>query len=263
MRDWRSYDDVAETYERVHAPRFAELARDLVELAGVTRGQRVLDVGTGTGVGAEAAILAGAAVVGLDASTGMLEVGRRQRATIPFVAGRAIDLPFTNARFDVVTGNLVIGHFTKYQTALFDMIRVLKPGGRLALSAWADRRDNLQDAWIELAESVVPRDVLRSALDKAYPWGDHFADRERLEQALVDADLRHVRTEKRRYQFRYGRDEYVEGLSTFTVGRFLREMLGEEGFASFMDRAKAAFSERFADPLNDFRDATLAIATKP
>jgi ubiquinone/menaquinone biosynthesis C-methylase UbiE len=262
MQDWRSYDDVAETYERVHAPRFSDVARDLVELVGVSAGQRVLDVGTGTGVGAEAAATAGATVVGLDASPGMLAVGRRRRDGIRFVAGKAIDLPFPDGTFDVVTANLVIGHFTRYQTALYDMIRVLKPGGRLALSSWADNRDNLQETWLKLAESVVPRDVLRSALNKAYPWGEHFADRARLEQALLDADLRHVRTEQRRYQFRYARDEYVDGLSAFTVGRFLREMLGDEGFASFMDRARAAFAEEFADPLNDFRYAILAVATK-
>jgi ubiquinone/menaquinone biosynthesis C-methylase UbiE len=262
MQDWRSYDDVAETYERVHAPRFSEVARDLVELAGVSAGQRVLDVGTGTGVGAEAAAATGATVVGLDASPGMLAVGRRQRSSIRFVAGEAIDLPFADDTYDVVTGNLVIGHFTRYNTAIPDMIRVLKPGGQLALSSWADTRDNLQDTWIALAESVVPREVLRSAMNEAYPWGEHFTDRARLEQALLDADLRHVRTESRRYRFRYARDEYVDGLSAFTVGRFLREMLGDEGFASFMDRARATFAEQFADPLNDFRDANLAVATK-
>ena len=49
MEDWRSYDDVAETYGRVHAPRFAEAARDLVKALGIVEGERVLDVGTGTG----------------------------------------------------------------------------------------------------------------------------------------------------------------------------------------------------------------------
>ena len=55
MDDWRSYDRTAETYERIHAPRFVEPARDLVALAGVRAGAKVLDVGTGTGVAAEVA----------------------------------------------------------------------------------------------------------------------------------------------------------------------------------------------------------------
>ena len=60
MNDWRSYDGVAEVYERVHAPRFVAVARDLLALAGVSAGARVLDVGTGTGVAAAAAAAAGA-----------------------------------------------------------------------------------------------------------------------------------------------------------------------------------------------------------
>ena len=79
MSDWRTYDDVAETYERVHATRFAEVARDLVEQMRLTDGARVLDVGTGTGVAAQVAADAGAQVVGIDESLGMLRVARRER----------------------------------------------------------------------------------------------------------------------------------------------------------------------------------------
>ena len=53
MSDWRTYDDVAEIYERVHAPRFAEVARDLLALAQLEPPSRVLDIGTGTGIAAQ------------------------------------------------------------------------------------------------------------------------------------------------------------------------------------------------------------------
>src|SRR5437867_9412031 len=76
MDDWRSYDDVARTYERVHAPRFAEPAGDLLAMAGVHAGLRLLDIGTGTGVAAEVARSLGADAVGVDASLEMLRVGR-------------------------------------------------------------------------------------------------------------------------------------------------------------------------------------------
>jgi ubiquinone/menaquinone biosynthesis C-methylase UbiE len=262
MNDWRSYDDVAETYERVHAPRLLEVARELVAYAQIGDGSRVLDVGTGTGVAAEAALEAGARVVGIDPSVAMLRVGLRERPAIPFAAAEAIDLPFRNGPFDAVTGNFVLSHFRRYETALFDMIRVLKPGGRLALTSWSDVKDDLQATWGELVESIVPREMLEPVWAAAAPWHSRFTDRQAVEQALIDAGLRRVRTEHRRFQFHYTLDDYLAGQEIWATGRFVKEMLGEKGWPPFQARARATFAERFADPLNDFRDVILAIGTK-
>ncbi len=46
-------------------------------------------------------------------------------------------------------------------------------------------------------------------------------------------------------------------------GRLVRSMLGEPGFADFQRRARAVFAERFADPVNDFREVLFATGTKP
>jgi len=261
--DWRSYDDVAETYERVHAPRFAEPASDLVSLAGVTGGMRVLDVGTGTGVAAETAATAGALPVGVDRSQGMLAVGRRARPHLRLVAADAIDLPFPAAAFDVVVSNFVLAQFTKAETALHDIVRVLRPGGALAVSVWTDRLDELQRAWTDLALQVVPKDLLTDAMKRAQPGRERFADKTHLHEALYRAGLERIAVEPRRYRFTYGLEEYVDGLGAFATGRFVRSMLGDAGWASFLDRAKAAFRERFADPLGDSRDVLVAVAYKP
>lgn len=262
-RDWRSYDDVAETYERIHAPRLAEPARDLVTLAQIEPGARVLDVGTGTGVAAEAALAAGASVVGIDESLGMLRVARGSRPDLHLAAAQAIDLPFAGGAFDAVIGNFVIAHFTKYETALHELLRVLRPGGRMAFTAWADSLDELTRTWMELVEGVVPRAILTPAMDQRLPWRDRFRDREGLQEAVMDAGLRTVRTEVRRYRFRYGLDEYVEGLTTWATGRFVRSMLGERAFANLLQRARTVFAERFSDPVNDFREVVFAVGVKP
>jgi ubiquinone/menaquinone biosynthesis C-methylase UbiE len=261
--EWRSYDDIAETYERIHAPRLAEPARDLVEIAQIGEGARVLDVGTGTGVAAEAAAAAGANAIGVDASLGMLRVGRAARPDVLGVAAEAIDLPFRDGAFDAVIGNFVMAHFTKYQTALFDLVRVLRRGGRLSLTAWADTDDDLIRTWLELVEGVVPRAVLTAAMAEALPWRERFRSREALEEALMDAGLRTVRSEVRKYRFRYGLDEYVDGLATWSTGRFVRSMLGPTAFESFNERAKKVFAERFADPVNDFREVAFVTGVKP
>jgi ubiquinone/menaquinone biosynthesis C-methylase UbiE len=262
MDDWRSYDHTAETYERVHAPRFAQVARDLTELAGVEAGMRALDVGTGTGVAAAAVVERGASAIGLDRSLGMLAVGRERHPDIRFVAGETIDLPFRGATFDSVLGSFVLAHFTKVDTALFDIMRVTKPGGTIAFSTWADERDAFTDTWRELVLSVVPEDLLEQTLAKAIPNHERFKRREAIEQTLIDAGLRHVRTEPRRYEWRYARDDYVDGLTTWAIGRFVREMLGEDDWKRFLDRAHEVFAERFPDPLHDIRDVLLAVATK-
>jgi ubiquinone/menaquinone biosynthesis C-methylase UbiE len=266
MSDWRSYDAVAETYERIHAPRLLEPARDLVRAADPFPGARLLDVGTGTGIAAAEAVAAvgeAGSVIGIDGSTGMLAVARRVRPEIRTVAAVVIDLPFRDGAFDTVIGNFVLAHFTKYQTALHDLLRVLRPGGRLAMSAWADGQDELSRAWLETVWSVVPRQILEAALADAVPWQHRFRQRDPLEETFMDAGLRHVRIERRQYRFLYTLDDYVEGLGTWATGRFVRSMLGERGFESFLARVRETFGERFPDPVLDFRDVLVAVGTKP
>ena len=258
MSDWRSYDGVAATYERVHAPRFLEPARDLVAFLPVGDGARVLDVGTGTGVVAEAATAAGGRVVGIDPSLDMLGVARASRATIPVAAAEAIDLPFRDGSFDAVTAGFVLAHFTRPQTALFDLRRVLRPGGRLGVSSWADGRDAFTDAWLELIESVVPKELLEPSLAGVIPNHERFRSADALAETLHEGGLRRIRVERRAYEWVYPQAEFLEGLETWATARFARGMIGDAGWASFRERARATFAERFPDPLHDRRDVLLA-----
>jgi ubiquinone/menaquinone biosynthesis C-methylase UbiE len=262
MDDWRSYDRTAETYERVHGPRLADPARDLAKLAGVTAGAEVLDVGTGTGVVASVARERGASATGIDPSEGMLRVARSAHPQARFAVAEAIDLPFRDHTFDRVLGGFVLAHFAKVETALFDIMRVTRPGGVVGFTTWTDGRDAFTDAWRELVSTVVPDDLLEPTMDKAIPNHDRFTSRAAVEEALIDAGLRHVRTEPAQYEWRYGRDEYIDGLTVWATGRFVREMLGEEAWEPFLERVRATFAARFPDPLHDRRDVLLAIGTK-
>jgi len=262
MEDWRSYDDVARTYERVHAPRFAEPARDLLALAGVHAGQRLLDVGTGTGVAARVALGLGADAVGVDASLEMLRVGHDAHPELLLAAAEAIDLPFRDGSFDVVAGTFVLAHFARVETALFDIVRVARPRGTVAFTTWADARDAFGDTWLELVTDVVPKELLEPSVARAIPNHDRFTKREAVEEALHDTGLRHVRTEPVTYEWRYPLDEYLDGLEVWAVGRFAKEMLGPESWTAFRARARSVFAERFPDPLHDRRDVILAIGVK-
>ena len=100
---------------------------------GLRPGQRVLDVGAGTGVSTEELGRSGAYAVGVDLSTGMLRAGRRTRPTIPLLAGDALALPFADAAFDAVTISFALRNVVDTGAALRELARVTRPGGRLVV----------------------------------------------------------------------------------------------------------------------------------
>jgi ubiquinone/menaquinone biosynthesis C-methylase UbiE len=265
LSDFRHYSDVAETYERVRAPITGAVAADLVALAEPAAGATVLDAGTGTGVAAEAAGAAvpGGLVVGADRSLEMLAVGARARPGLRLVAAETIQLPFREATFDVVLANFVLPEFTRYDTALFDLTRVLRPGGRLAASVWAWEIDELTRTWLGLMEETIGQEMVRSAREEAIPWAERFGDPARLQQTMRDAGLHPVRVERRSYRFALTRDDYVAEQSTRALGRFVREMLGERDWAAFLDRARLAYERTFPPVISDTRDVLIVVGTKP
>lgn len=126
-------------YERHFVPAIGEpLAHDLLELADLRPGERVLDVACGTGVVARLAAerVGGDAVAGVDPNPAMLGVARQVAAgtAIEWHEARAEELPLDAVSFDVVLCGLGLQFFADRPRALREMQRVLKPGGRTALN---------------------------------------------------------------------------------------------------------------------------------
>ncbi|MBA8811354.1 demethylmenaquinone methyltransferase [Promicromonospora sukumoe] len=104
-----------------------------VEAVAAMPGERVLDLAAGTGTSSEPFAADGAFVVPSDFSIGMLQVGKERRPDLPFVAGDATRLPFADESFDAVTISFGLRNVVDTLTALREMHRVVRPGGRIVI----------------------------------------------------------------------------------------------------------------------------------
>lgn len=134
----------AEGYERFMVPPlFRPWARRLVDAAAPQPGERVLDLGCGTGIVArEVARRLGTAatITAVDASPAMLAVARdtaaREGATIEWQESRAEALPFAAGRFDLVLCQFAVMFFADRAAGASEMRRVVTEGGRVVVGAW-------------------------------------------------------------------------------------------------------------------------------
>ncbi|MFF2028243.1 class I SAM-dependent methyltransferase, partial [Streptomyces sp. NPDC058171] len=131
--------EAAEFYESAFVPAFfAQWAPILCDAAGVAPGQRVLDVGCGTGIVARTAadlVVPDGTIVGVDLNEAMLTVARRVvRPDIEFRQGNADALPLPDQSFDTVLCQMSLMFFPDRPQALLEMARVVTPGGRVAVA---------------------------------------------------------------------------------------------------------------------------------
>ncbi|MFJ1755140.1 class I SAM-dependent methyltransferase [Kitasatospora sp. NPDC088134] len=133
----RIWDGRADAYAASFARLCAHPVPALLDAAGVGPGVAVLDVGTGTGAAAAAAGARGARVTAVDAEPSMLTAARRNAPGAVVRAATLPELPFEDGEFDAVVGNFVLNHVGRQPAALTELRRVLRPGGRLALTVWA------------------------------------------------------------------------------------------------------------------------------
>ncbi len=131
------FDQVAKNYDRTNdllSFYQSRIWRRAVRKAvNPLSGQRILDVAAGTGTSSKALLVSGGEVVAADFSKGMIEQGKKQHPELTFVYADAMKLPFQAAEFDAVTISFGLRNVQKYQTALQEFHRVLKPGGKLVV----------------------------------------------------------------------------------------------------------------------------------
>lgn len=166
----------AEAYESLHVPAlFRQWAPIMLDAAGIRSGDQVLDVACGTGVLArEVKTRFGdsCSVMGLDAGAGMLAVAEQLAPSIGWQQGMAESLPFDSSSFDGVLSQFGLMFFQDRRAAIGEMLRVLRPDGRLAVAVW-DLLEN-SEAYpleVELLERRAGREAA-DALRAPFVLGD-------------------------------------------------------------------------------------------
>lgn len=168
--------------------------QDVFDAVAPQAGDLVLDLAAGTGTSSIPFEKAGATVVPCDFSIGMLQVGKKARPHLPFVAGDGTKLPFPDATFDAVTISFGLRNIVDPVAGLREMRRVTKPGGRLvvcefshptyapfrtvymeylmkALPAIARTVSSSPDAYVYLAESIRAWPDQQGLADRIYGAG--------------------------------------------------------------------------------------------
>jgi SAM-dependent methyltransferase len=269
---WQSYDAIADVYERVAALCHAQMARDLVAAVAPSFGARVLDLGAGTGVAAQAAAAAVGAdgtVVAVDPSSALLR--RAGAPRLQRVAAAAPGLPFADDAFDAIVANLVIGHFTAYTVALADLVRVLRAGGRLGVTTWGrlDRDPEIDDAderaaydtWNAVTAERVDLDKVDAAAIEALPWEAAFTDHSFLTAAFNEANLVVVDAIGRAYRYPLSHADWLGRVHTSARGRYVRAALGDDGIGALsidvLDSMRAA---RIPDPIHCADETVITVA---
>jgi SAM-dependent methyltransferase len=151
-------------YDRV-ARQFAPIHDELVGRLEPSRGERWLDVGTGTGEVALRAARAGAEVTAVDISESLLDIARGKPGAdrVTWELGDAQALRFEETSFDVVVSCFAVIFAPDQEASTGELARVCKPGGRLGLTSWRP-----EDGPHAIYQRFVPSDSMAGADE----WGN-------------------------------------------------------------------------------------------
>jgi SAM-dependent methyltransferase len=259
---WQVSTEAAEVYESCFVPAiFGAWVGPVADAAAIGPGDRVLDVGCGTGVLAREALRRVGReghVVGLDLNEGMLAVAARTEPGVEWRHGDAAALPFEDTSFDVVVSQFAIMYFPERVNSLHEMWRTLAPEGRLAIAAWAPLG---HARGYEILVDVAAQQCGRQAADVlAAPFV--LGDRAKLARLFADSGISGARVTLHEGSIRFPSVE--EFIRIEVKGSPLAEMVSDEAMEALAAESESALAE-FVVPSGELvmpMDAHIVTATK-
>lgn len=228
-----SFDDLAADYAAFREGYSETLYEGLITL-GFRSGMNVLDVGCGTGIAAEPLSRRGMIITGVDPSAPMLDHARTRIPGGTFVQGTAEELPFDDRSFEGVVCAQAIHWFDRAK-AIGEMIRVLKPGGRVAI--WwksltlEDPMRALRDEACKKAGVEPPADLMAGAFIDFYraPFKERWFRAVPMVITTNAEKWMGYERSRRRSRTAYGKkaDDYFNQLQ-----KLLRAQMGDGPFAT-------------------------------
>jgi len=238
-------------YERYLVPAFRTTSQELIALAALQRGERVLAVACGTGIVAR---LAAAAVgptghtVGVDVNEGMLQIARTalpppDGAALAWQHSEATALPFAPSSFEVSFCQHGLEFFADRAAGLREIRRVLVPGGRLILRVWRDlEHQRFHPPVLTALERVMGVDA-GASIRAAFTLGDAAA----LRALVVGAGFRQVHLRIAVNVLRYA------SLEAYVLG-FLSAMPLAQAVAALNETARSTLLQEVTTALHMYVD---------
>jgi ubiquinone/menaquinone biosynthesis C-methylase UbiE len=193
-----AWDQVAPGYDRTNTPTQMAIAGKGLGIAGLASGMKFLDVAAGSGALAIPAARLGARVTAIDQSSGMLELlaarARREQLNIETRAMDGHALQFADDTFEVTGSQFGVMLFPDMPQAVREMVRVVKPGGRVLINAYGDpEKIEFLSFLVAAVQSVRPG--FEGPPADPPPLEFQLADPGRLRQELSAAGLKDVKVE--------------------------------------------------------------------
>lgn len=251
------HDQVAETYREFFAPVTALAIEPLFSAAELVRGCRLLDVACGPGVVTGQAAQRGALACGVDLSPRMIALAKSLHPAIDFREADVEALPFEDGSFDAIVCNFGIGHFPSAERAMVECARLLRAGGRLAVSWWdLPSRARLQGLFVDALREVD------ATLPPDLPVGPpifRYAEDAELRRVLASAGLADIRIQPFSHTHRI---ESIDAMWEGSMGSFARTSAMVLAQTPEMQQRIRAAYDRLAGKYVDEKGVEVPVAFK-